>query len=157
MTTSQLKVQWTGLKGKLKQHYGQLTDDDLVFAEGEGEELLSRLQERLGVSRGELDSKLDDLAATGVDKFEQGKATAEDLSAQIQAKGSEVADRLVNGATDVADEVKSRSAETFEATRRRARGLWEDGEDYVRANPRESLVVAAIAGFVAGLFLLPRR
>ena len=51
MTTMNLKGQWNEIKGKLKQKYGQLTDDDLVFAEGKEEELLGRLQKRLGKSK----------------------------------------------------------------------------------------------------------
>jgi hypothetical protein len=38
---------WNELKGKLKQQYGNLTDDDLVFSEGKEDELLGRLQKKL--------------------------------------------------------------------------------------------------------------
>ena len=51
MTTMNLKGNWNEIKGKLKQKYGQLTDDDLVFAEGKEDELLGRLQKRLGKSK----------------------------------------------------------------------------------------------------------
>ena len=40
----QIKGSWNELKGKLKQQYGNLTDDDLVFSEGKEDELLGRLQ-----------------------------------------------------------------------------------------------------------------
>jgi uncharacterized protein YjbJ (UPF0337 family) len=43
MTTLQLKGNWNEIKGKLKQKYAQLTDDDLTFAEGKEDELLGRL------------------------------------------------------------------------------------------------------------------
>ncbi|MDR3401820.1 MAG: CsbD family protein [Chthoniobacter sp.] len=46
-----LKGNWNEIKGKLKQKYGQLTDDDLTFAEGKEDELLGRLQKRLGKSK----------------------------------------------------------------------------------------------------------
>ena len=46
-----LKGNWNEIKGKLKQKYGQLTDDDLTFTEGKEEELLGRLQKRLGKSK----------------------------------------------------------------------------------------------------------
>ena len=39
------------MKGKLKQKYGQLTDDDLSFADGKDEELLGRLQTKLGKTK----------------------------------------------------------------------------------------------------------
>ena len=48
MTRLQMKGDWSEIKGKLKQKYAQLTDDDLKFAEGKAEELLDRLQQRLG-------------------------------------------------------------------------------------------------------------
>ena len=49
------------MKGKLKQKYGQLTDDDLTFAEGKDEELLGRLQKRLGRSKEELRKEIESL------------------------------------------------------------------------------------------------
>ena len=49
------------MKGKLKQKYAQLTDDDLTFAEGKDEELLGRLQQRLGKTKEDLRRELEDL------------------------------------------------------------------------------------------------
>lgn len=54
MTTLDLKGKWNEVKGKLKQKYGELTDDDLTFAEGKEEELLGRLQQRLGKDKEEV-------------------------------------------------------------------------------------------------------
>ena len=57
----QLKGNWNEIKGKLKQKYGQLTDQDLTFAEGKDDELLGRLQKRLGRSKDELRSEIEKL------------------------------------------------------------------------------------------------
>lgn len=54
MTTLDLKGRWNEVKGKLKQKYGELTDDDLTFAEGKEEELLGRLQQKLGKKKEEI-------------------------------------------------------------------------------------------------------
>ena len=54
MDSLKLKGTWNVVKGKLKQKYGDLTDDDLVFAEGKEEELYGRLQQRLGKTREEI-------------------------------------------------------------------------------------------------------
>ena len=51
MDKLQFKGSWNEIKGKLKQQYGNLTDDDLVFAEGKDDELLGRLQKKLGKSK----------------------------------------------------------------------------------------------------------
>jgi uncharacterized protein YjbJ (UPF0337 family) len=51
MTTLELKGNWNEVKGKLKQKYSQLTDDDLTFAEGKDDELFGRLQKKLGKTK----------------------------------------------------------------------------------------------------------
>ena len=61
MTKLGFKGSWKETKGKLKQKYGQLTDDDLTFTEGKDEELLGRLQKKLGKSKEELRTELESL------------------------------------------------------------------------------------------------
>jgi uncharacterized protein YjbJ (UPF0337 family) len=61
MTKLEIKGTWNELKGKLKQKYGQLTDDDLVFAEGKDDELLGRLEKKLGRSKEEIRKELASL------------------------------------------------------------------------------------------------
>jgi len=51
MNKLEIKGNWNVIKGQLKQKYGQLTDDDLAFVEGKEEELLGRLQSRLGKTK----------------------------------------------------------------------------------------------------------
>lgn len=57
----QMKGSWNEVKGKLKQKYGQLTDDDLAFAEGKEDELLGRLQKRLGRTKDELRAEIEEM------------------------------------------------------------------------------------------------
>jgi uncharacterized protein YjbJ (UPF0337 family) len=49
-TKLNLKGNWNVVKGKLKQSYGQLTDDYLTFSEGKEDELMGRIQRRLGTT-----------------------------------------------------------------------------------------------------------
>ena len=51
MNSLTLKGTWNETKGKLKQKYADLTDDDLLFEEGQEEELLGRLQKKTGQSK----------------------------------------------------------------------------------------------------------
>ncbi|MBD3411477.1 MAG: CsbD family protein [Ignavibacteriales bacterium] len=53
-----LKSKWKYVSGKLKQSYAELTDDDLLWAEGKKDELMARLQEKLNVNRDQLEKKL---------------------------------------------------------------------------------------------------
>jgi len=57
----QMKGTWNEIKGKLKQKYGQLTDDDLTFADGKEDELLGCLQKRLGRTKDELRSEIEEM------------------------------------------------------------------------------------------------
>ena len=54
-----MKGNWNEVKGKLKQKYGQLTDDDLTFAEGKEDELLGRLQNKLGKTKEDLRDEIE--------------------------------------------------------------------------------------------------
>lgn len=56
-----MKGAWNEVKGKLKQKYAQLTDDDLTFLEGKEEELYGRLQKRLGKTKEEIKKELASL------------------------------------------------------------------------------------------------
>jgi uncharacterized protein YjbJ (UPF0337 family) len=49
-----VKGTWNTVKGKLKQAYGNLTDDDLRYEEGKDDELLGRLQTKTGKTTDEL-------------------------------------------------------------------------------------------------------
>ena len=51
MNTLEIKGDWNITKGKLKQKWATLTDDDLQYAEGKLEELIGRIQKRTGETR----------------------------------------------------------------------------------------------------------
>ena len=61
MEKLQIKGNWNQVKGKLKQKYGSLTDDDLVYVEGKEDELLGRLQKKTGKSYEELKKEIKEL------------------------------------------------------------------------------------------------
>jgi uncharacterized protein YjbJ (UPF0337 family) len=54
MDKLELKGKWNILKGKIKQEHADLTDDDLRYEDGKDDELLGRLQQKLGKSKDEL-------------------------------------------------------------------------------------------------------
>ena len=51
MTTLEIKGDWNITKGKLKQKWAQLTDDDLQYTDGKVDELVGRIQKRTGESQ----------------------------------------------------------------------------------------------------------
>lgn len=58
-TSLKWKGRWDQLKGKAKQAWGDLTDDDLDVAEGNYDELIGRIKERTGESREEIEKRLN--------------------------------------------------------------------------------------------------
>jgi uncharacterized protein YjbJ (UPF0337 family) len=54
MNKTELKGNWNEQKGKLKQKFASLTDDDLMYAEGKRDEMFGRLEIKLGKSKDEL-------------------------------------------------------------------------------------------------------
>ncbi|TCK85818.1 CsbD family protein [Albibacterium bauzanense] len=61
MADLKLKGAWNQIKGKVKQSYADLTEDDLLYEEGKEDELIGRLQNKIGKSRDEVVKWLNDL------------------------------------------------------------------------------------------------
>jgi len=61
MNTTELEGNWNEKMGKLKQQFAQLTDNDLLFVEGKKDEILGKLQIKLGKSKEELYKIIEDL------------------------------------------------------------------------------------------------
>lgn len=59
--TTEIKGNWNEMKGKLKQKFAILTDDDLLLAEGKNDELVGRLQAKLGKTKEEIHKLIADL------------------------------------------------------------------------------------------------
>lgn len=54
-----LKGRWAQIKGKIRQQWGKLTDDDVDQIAGQSEQLIGRLQERYGLARDEARRQVD--------------------------------------------------------------------------------------------------
>ena len=61
MATIMIKGDWNVLKGKLKQKFANLTDDDLMFIKGKEEELIGRIQQKIGRTKREIQDLLSKL------------------------------------------------------------------------------------------------
>jgi uncharacterized protein YjbJ (UPF0337 family) len=61
MEKQQIKGTWNEFKGKLKQKYADLTDDDLMYEEGQQDELFGRLQKKLGKTKEQIKQEIGKL------------------------------------------------------------------------------------------------
>jgi len=61
MNNEQLEGKWNQVKGKFKQKYGEVTDDDLTYSEGKFDEMLGNIQEKTGKSKEALKEEIESL------------------------------------------------------------------------------------------------
>lgn len=60
MNWDQIKGQWTQYKGRAKEQWGKLTDDDLERIEGNRDQFVGRIQERYGLAKEEAERQVDE-------------------------------------------------------------------------------------------------
>jgi uncharacterized protein YjbJ (UPF0337 family) len=58
MNQDQAGGKWRQFKGKIKEQWGKLTDDDLTMIEGNRDQFIGRLQERYGIAKEEAERQL---------------------------------------------------------------------------------------------------
>ena len=65
MNQDQFKGDWLQLKGKVREKWGKLTNDDLDIIQGQGEQLVGKLQERYGIAKEEAEKQFKDFLDKG--------------------------------------------------------------------------------------------
>ena len=81
------------------------------------------------------------------------KAKVGEFVDDARAKAGELTDAFKEKAAAVGEGAKAQATAAYDGARQRARTLLEEGGEYVRQNPRQSLLAALCAGFVAGLLI----
>jgi uncharacterized protein YjbJ (UPF0337 family) len=61
MNTTEIKGNWNEFKGKMKQQFADLTDDDLLFEEGKEDEFYGRIQQKVGKTKDEIKKMIAEL------------------------------------------------------------------------------------------------
>ena len=67
MNKNTLKGQWSQVKGKVKEKWGDLTDDDLTYIDGKRDQLAGRIQERYGIAQDEAERQVSSFEGTLAD------------------------------------------------------------------------------------------
>ncbi|HET6406666.1 MAG TPA: CsbD family protein, partial [Chthoniobacteraceae bacterium] len=97
MNTFHFDASWNQIKGKLRQRFAQLTDDDVEFAEGKGEELIGRLQSKLGMARDNINDLLNEMKSEAAPmrfKVDQAKAKVGEVTEDLRSRMSNAAGEL---------------------------------------------------------------
>ena len=79
MNQDRIKGQWKQAKGKIKEQWGRLTEDDLDVIAGKRDQLLGRIQERHGVAKNEAQRQVQDFESRNPD------VSLDDTPARIQS------------------------------------------------------------------------
>jgi uncharacterized protein YjbJ (UPF0337 family) len=130
-TGQQLAGNWKQLKGKLKQRWGQLTDDELQSAEGNYDQLVGLIQERTGEGRQQVENFLNELNEQTAGAMAKAAETARQYADQAR--------ETVRGA---AEQVRYRAGERF-----------QEAQELVRQQPAEAVAVAFGTGLLVGLLI----
>lgn len=128
-TPNQIEGGWTDLKGKVKQAWQELNDDELREFQGTLRHFVSWIQQKTGQTQADIERRLSDLDQQLRPWLSQMADTARDYLDQAKKAPSETADRL-------REELHVRHAQAEQA---------------VREKPMTSVAVAFGAGLVAGV------
>ncbi len=126
-----LEGNWNEIKGKIRTHWGQLTDDDLSHFHGEVDKLVGTIQRKTGEGRDAIENYLNELSGSAASTIGQA---AEGVR-QYTNRASET---VQNTAKQAADQV---------------RAGYVEAERFVHDRPRESLAICFGVGLVAGVLV----
>ncbi len=141
MNTQVVQGRWDQIRGKVKEKWGQLTDDDLKMVSGNLDQLIGKIQQKTGEARDKVEEFLDELAAS-----DSPLAAAKDKAMEYG-----------QAAMDTAREGYDRASQQMREGYDRASHSMQEGYDragrMVRQRPAESMAVIFGLGFITGLGL----
>ena len=131
---------WNQIKGKIKEKYGQLTDDDLQSFNGNVDQLIGKIQQRTGEGRQQIEEFLGSLSSGSNNLLEKGRHMAEDAV----HRGQEFMSQGMQRGRDMWGETSSQMSERFSEG-------YHQAEDTIRTHPTQAVAIAFAAGLVTGL------
>ena len=143
---------WSSIRGRVKEKWGALTDDDLVLAEGNVDQLIGIIERRTGESREKIEHDLDQLTSDYGSQMDR-------IRQQATAAG-EGAREYADQASDLARQQYEQLQAQYSQVAADLQAKYAEAEAAVRRKPVESILVAfgtgLVAGALAGLLLRPR-
>ena len=131
INAQELQGQWNTLRGRVKEKWGQLTDDDLTMQGGNVDQLVGKIQQRTGEGREVIEKYLSDLTSRG------------------SSAVSQAAEAVGNYAHQAGDRLREHYGQLSDQARERL----DMAQDMVRHNPTQSVAAAFGVGLVAGLIV----
>ena len=131
MTVNQQTIEgsWNQVKGKVRERWGHLTDNDLEAARGNLEYLVGLIQEKTGEARGEVESFLEHASSGAATLANRAKEAVVEQALHVAKTAQQAAERAVDS----------------------ARAGYNQTERLVRGRPVESLAVCFGVGLITGV------
>ena len=131
INAQELQGQWNTLQGRVKERWGQLTDDDLQIQGGNIDQLVGRIQQKTG----------------------EGREAIENFLAELTSRGSSALSQATEAVGTYAQQAGDRLREHYGQFSDQARERYDMAQDMVRHNPAQSVAAAFGVGLVAGLIV----
>jgi len=135
-----LQGQWNQLKGEVKKKWGQLSDDDLRWTNGNVDQLIGRIQERTGEKREQIEQYFETLTSQG----------ASMLSNAVENVG-QVASQATNRLREGYSQLSSQAGEHLGNAREMVGDQYDHAREMVVRNPVQWVAAAFGVGFLAGI------
>ncbi|HQU46266.1 MAG: hypothetical protein B7Z73_08835 [Planctomycetia bacterium 21-64-5] len=142
LNAQEVQGQWDKLRGKIKQKWGQLTDDDLQIAGGNLDELVGRIHEKTGVAREQIENFIGELAASTSSTVERARDAAMGFAGDAAGR-----------AREGYEQASQRMREGYEQARGRMREGYERVGEQVRQRPAQSMMAIFGMGVITGVVL----
>jgi uncharacterized protein YjbJ (UPF0337 family) len=120
-----LKGNWNEMRGKIREKWSQLTDNDLGEFQGNVDQLVGRIQQRTGAARASIEEFLGDISENASTMMGRMGQTMQDIPGNVQHAAGQVQHAVSDAAVNA--------------------------EDYVRNHPGQAVAIAFGVGVVAGL------
>ncbi len=151
ISNKELKGDWGQLKEKIREKWGQVTENQLMQADGNVEKLVGMIQQKTGVARREIEEFLEQATASASN-------LASPIAAAAQNYAQQASEAVSHGYEQVADRVQKGLHETTLkslADSRTVQDLLGAARGYARANPEAAAFWCLGIGFVLGWKMKP--
>ena len=142
ITQEELKGRWNEIRGRIKEKWGQLTDDDLRQAEGNTDQLIGLIQRKTGEGREQINRFFEGFTQSGA----QGVS---DMATQAQDMVNQAGETVQRYTQDAQRYMQ----EGYQQASRQVQDQMHQAEEMVRQKPVESLAVAFGTGVITGVLL----
>src|SRR4051812_34842027 len=106
ISSQEMQGNWTTVRGKLKEKWGQLTDDDLQFASGNMDQLVGKIQRRTGEAKSQIESFLNETMGEGGGMREKAEQAAHQVADRAREGYEQVSERVREGYDQVSGRVR---------------------------------------------------